>query len=107
MNQVRLLHTSSIVAVGASHGRPLTEDDTWNLRGLQVEYMQAKRAAEELALAAAARDRDVVVVNPGLLIGPDDHEGSFMGRGAPLHTAPRHLPILDAAGKQIAYTDIT
>ncbi len=78
MNQARLLHTSSVVTVGASHGRPLTEDDTWNLRGLQVEYMQAKRTAEELALAAAARDRDVVVVHPGLLIGPDDHEGSFM-----------------------------
>ncbi|MGH7352830.1 MAG: NAD-dependent epimerase/dehydratase family protein [Candidatus Methylomirabilales bacterium] len=86
--QARLVHTSSVVTVGASHGRPLTEDDTWNLRGLQVEYVQAKRTAEELALAAAARDRDVA-------------------RGAPLHTAPRHLPILDAAGRKIPYTDIT
>lgn len=78
--QARVVHTSSVVAVGASHGRPLTEDDPWNLRGLQVDYVQAKRAAEELALAAAARDRDVVVVNPGLVIGPDDHGESFMGR---------------------------
>ncbi|HET7853349.1 MAG TPA: NAD-dependent epimerase/dehydratase family protein [Candidatus Methylomirabilis sp.] len=78
--QARVVHTSSIVTIGASDGRPLTEDDTWNLRGLQVEYVQAKRAAEELALAEAARGRDVVVVNPGLLIGPEDYEGSFMGR---------------------------
>ncbi len=78
--RARLVHTSSIVTIGASDGRPLTEDDTWNLQGLQVEYVKAKRAAEEVVLAAAARGRDVVVVNPGVLIGPEDHEASIMGR---------------------------
>lgn len=76
----RLVHTSSVVTVGASHGRPLTEDDTWNIRELHVDYVHAKRASEELALAAAARSRDVVVVNPALLIGPEDNEVSIMGR---------------------------
>ena len=78
--QVRLVYTSSVVTVGASHGHPLTEDDTWNLGGLRVEYVQAKRTSEELVLAAAARGRDVVVVNPALLIGPEDYGGSIMGR---------------------------
>ncbi len=78
--QARVVYTSSIVTVGASYGRPMTEDDTWNLGGLRVEYVQAKQTAEELAIAAAAQGRDVVVVNPALLIGPEDHEGSIMGR---------------------------
>src|SRR5581483_6062342 len=35
---------------------------------------------EELALAAAAAGRDVVVTNPGYLVGPDDPERSALGR---------------------------
>ncbi len=76
----RIVHTSSVVAVGASQGSLLTEDDPWNLSRLRVNYVQAKRAAEELALASAAKGREVVVVNPGYLVGPEDHEGSIMGR---------------------------
>jgi len=76
----RFVHTSSVFTVGASNGRPLTEDDPWNVPRFRVDYVQAKRAAEELALAAAAQGRDVVIVNPGALIGPEDHELSSMGR---------------------------
>jgi dihydroflavonol-4-reductase len=75
-----VVHTSSIVAVGAAEGgRPRTEDDPFNLAGLRVDYVHAKRAAEEVALQAAG-GRRVVVTNPGYLLGPDDHEGSVMGR---------------------------
>ncbi|HEX9898158.1 MAG TPA: NAD-dependent epimerase/dehydratase family protein [Candidatus Methylomirabilis sp.] len=76
----RIVHTSSVVAVGASQGRFLTEEDPWNIPRLRVEYVQAKRAAEEQALASAAEGREVVVVNPGYLVGPEDHAGSIMGR---------------------------
>jgi dihydroflavonol-4-reductase len=78
----RLVHTSSIVAVGATRaGEPvLTEDSPFTLGGLRVGYVRAKRAAEEEALAAAAAGRDVVVVNPGYLFGPDDPGPSVMGR---------------------------
>jgi dihydroflavonol-4-reductase len=76
----RVVHTSSVVAVGASSGRPLTESDPWNLGRLGVDYVQAKRRAEELALEAAAAGSHVVVVNPGYLIGPEDYENSVMGR---------------------------
>ncbi len=78
--QVRLVHTSSIVTIGASDGRPLTEDDTNSIGHHRVEYVRAKRAAEELALSAAAKGCDVVVVNPTFLVGPEDHEASIMGR---------------------------
>src|SRR5262249_47485840 len=73
----RLIHTSSVVAVGASRsGEALNEDSPFNLDRLNLAYVQAKRAAENLALAS---DRDVVAVNPGYLLGPEDFERSVMG----------------------------
>ena len=77
----RIVHTSSIVTVGASgNGTPLTEESPFNLRHLRVDYVHAKRAAEEAALAAAAGGQWVTVTNPGYLVGPEDHERSVMGR---------------------------
>lgn len=74
----RLVHTSSVVAVGASRtGEVLNEDSPFNLAHVKLTYVQAKRAAEELALGS---DRDVVAVNPGYLIGPEDFEKSVMGK---------------------------
>jgi dihydroflavonol-4-reductase len=74
----RLVHTSSIVAVGASgNRRVLDEDSPFNLRGLRLAYVQAKRAAEELALGSG---EDVVGVNPGYLLGPEDYDHSVMGQ---------------------------
>ncbi len=77
----RLVHTSSVVTVGASRDREtLTEASPFRLEGLKVDYVHAKRAAEDLVLAAAERGVDAVVVNPGYLVGPEDHEASVMGR---------------------------
>ena len=74
----RMIHTSSVVAVGASkHPIALNEESPFNLDRLKIEYVRSKRAAEEIALAS---DRDVVVVNPGYLLGPDDYERSVMGQ---------------------------
>jgi dihydroflavonol-4-reductase len=81
MPAARVVHTSSIVAVGASAaGEVLGEDADFNLDGVKVDYVHAKRAAEQLALVAAGRGQDVVVVNPCHLVGPEDHERSVMGR---------------------------
>src|SRR5205085_7315411 len=77
----RVVHTSSIVAIGASRdGTPLDEDAPFNLDRLAIPYVHAKRKAEQEALGAARRGQDVVVVNPAYLVGPGDHEGSIMGR---------------------------
>jgi dihydroflavonol-4-reductase len=77
----RVVHTSSLVAVGASHdGVPLTEDSCFDLENLRLDYVESKRDSERLALDAAARGQDVVVTNPGYLVGPDDFEKSVMGR---------------------------
>jgi dihydroflavonol-4-reductase len=76
----RVVHTSSIVAVGAGRGEVFDEDSRFNLSGVRIDYVHAKRAAEEIALDAAAGGHDVVVVNPAYLVGPDDHEPSVMGK---------------------------
>jgi dihydroflavonol-4-reductase len=76
----RVVHTSSIVAVGAST-RPVSLDETahWNLGRVQVPYVTTKRQAEEAALAANGGDLEVVVVNPSSVVGPDDYTGSEFG----------------------------
>lgn len=77
----RVVVTSSVVAVGASIGQAeLDETSPFNLGRLRMTYVHAKRAAENLAMDHAARGRDVVVTNPGYLVGPDDFERSVMGR---------------------------
>jgi dihydroflavonol-4-reductase len=76
----RVVHVSSIVAVGASR-RPdvLDESAEWNLGELQLAYATTKRQGELAALLDARCGQDVVVVNPGCVIGPDDVSGSEFG----------------------------
>lgn len=70
----RLIHTSSVVAVGlTTDGRPCDETAAWNFeaQGLLDGYAITKRRAEEVI--AAARDRiDAVIVNPTYMLGPRD-----------------------------------
>lgn len=76
----RLVHTSSIVAVGATQdSTPLDETATWNLEPYRVAYITTKRQGEEAALAANQPDLEVVVANPGSVIGPDDFGVSEFG----------------------------
>ena len=80
-DSARIVHTSSLVAVGAADGDvPVNEETPFNLEGVRLPYVHAKRAAEGLALEAAKRGRDVIVVNPSYLVGPEDYEKSVMGR---------------------------
>ena len=71
----RVVHVSSVVAVGhAPRGGPALDED-WPFNGgeLRCDYVDTKRAAEELALAAAREPDglDLSVVNPGAVFGPD------------------------------------
>lgn len=68
----RFGYVSSVVTVGhALHGEVLDERATFNSARLRVDYIDTKRAAEELVLASAP-ELDVVVVNPGAIFGPVD-----------------------------------
>jgi dihydroflavonol-4-reductase len=80
-NGARVVVTSSVVTVGASQtAEPLDEDVRFGLGEIAIDYVHAKRAAESIALDRAAGGRDVVVTNPGYLVGPEDFERSVMGR---------------------------
>jgi dihydroflavonol-4-reductase len=70
----RLVHTSSVVAVGlSSDGQPCDETATWNFdqHGLVDAYAITKRQAEDQVTAAAGRI-DAVIVNPTYMFGPRD-----------------------------------
>ena len=72
----RLLHVSSVVAVGHARARDvLDEEAPFNGAELGCDYVDTKRAAEELVLAAAG-ELDVVVVNPGAIFGPNPRGGN-------------------------------
>lgn len=100
----RIVHTSSLTAVGGSrNGHALTEDSPFRLEGTKIDYVLAKRAAEEVALEAHAAGRSVVITNPGYLVGPEDFERSIMGRfcvrfwkGRILMVPPGGLNLVDA-----------
>ena len=70
----RLVHVSSVVAVGLStDGRPCDETARWNFdeQGLHDGYAISKHQAEELVRAATA-DVDAVIINPTYMLGPLD-----------------------------------
>ncbi len=77
----RFVHTSSIVAIGASQTkRELNEEDRWELQSLNIPYINSKREGELLALSSSSSKMNVVVVNPASVIGPEDWTTSEFGR---------------------------
>jgi len=72
----RIVFTSSTSAVGAlRENRPeaaLVEDAVFDLRALDVPYLQAKRAAHDAALRAREEGASVVVMSPTFVLGPGD-----------------------------------
>jgi dihydroflavonol-4-reductase len=73
----RVVFTSSVAAMGpaASPGHP-RDEGAWMLDGddgrPDFRYARTKAAGEQIALDAAKEGLDVVVVNPGFVIGPGD-----------------------------------
>ena len=52
----RVVVTSSVVAVGASHDQePLDEESPFTLEDLRIDYVHAKRTAEQVALVGPRR----------------------------------------------------
>lgn len=69
---LRMVYTSSVAAVGATEKPTLqTESSPWR-SGDGYQYIDAKRRAEEFVLQHAARGLDVVILNPGMVLGPGD-----------------------------------
>ncbi len=67
----RVVHVSSVVAVGMSDEPVLlTEDAVFDPSPLDAPYFDTKLAAEEEVARAADGGLDVTVVNPGVIYGP-------------------------------------
>jgi dihydroflavonol-4-reductase len=73
---LRIIHTSSVAAVGGSRkpGVILDENSKWEHIGkMGYHYIDSKRQAEEVALSIAReKNLDLVVLNPGMILGPGD-----------------------------------
>ncbi len=71
--RLRVLHTSSIATLGPTR-TPQVLDEAAPAARLDFEYAYAasKRQAEALALSRARDGQDVVILNPGIMLGPDD-----------------------------------
>jgi dihydroflavonol-4-reductase len=69
----RLLHVSSITAVGICNGkRPLDESATWNFERINLEYARTKQIAEQEVARAVNKGLDCVIVNPAYVFGAGD-----------------------------------
>ncbi len=106
LNNVRkLVHLSSVVAIGASFDRvPLNETSTYNVAHLHLGYFDTKYEAEALVRSAVLRgELDAVMINPSTIYGPADaKKGS---RGVQLKVARGKFPMYPPGGVSIVSVD--
>lgn len=66
----KFCHVSSIAALGEAVGdRAVNEDDFFNLDGLNTNYAITKFGGEMEAWRATQENMEVIIVNPGIIIG--------------------------------------
>jgi dihydroflavonol-4-reductase len=71
----RMVHVSSVDALGLVHGGEANED-TAPLGGILCPYVVTKREAEQAVLDVALMGLDAVIVNPAFMLGPWDWKPS-------------------------------
>jgi dihydroflavonol-4-reductase len=76
----RIIHTSTVGALGIPHGASGREDTPVTLDKMVGPYKRSKFMAEGVALEAAKNGAPVIVVNPSTPIGPLDYKPTPTGR---------------------------
>ncbi len=71
----RLVHTSSVSAIGKSDHTVADESSEWQYGSLVPPYAQSKHFAELEVQRGIAEGLDAVMVNPSLIFGPDHSKG--------------------------------
>jgi dihydroflavonol-4-reductase len=72
-NISRVVFTSSVAALGLPEfGKQLDETAQFNMRPAQFHYGYSKVLAEQVVAEFVSSGLDVVIVNPGVVIGPRD-----------------------------------
>ncbi len=110
----RVVHTSSVAAIGVRHGGVADETYQSPYAKLVGVYKKSKFLGERVAREAAAAGQDVVIVNPSTPIGPWDVKPTPTGeivlrfaRGAMPAYVDTGLNLIDvrdcAAGHRLAY----
>lgn len=98
----RLLHTSSVVAVGAGFkpSEVLNENSPYNVEHLNLGYFETKRKAEQLVIQACREGQvDAAIVNPSTVYGPGDaKKGS---RKVQVNVARGKMPFYPSGGVSI------
>ena len=98
----RLLHLSSVVAIGASFDgkEPLTEKSPYNIAELNLGYFETKHLAERLVKTAVDKNQlDAVMVNPSTIYGSADaKKGS---RKTQIKVANGKFPVYPPGGVNI------
>ncbi len=74
----RVVHTSTVDTLGYNPDGLADENwETYNYAGKGYNYGDTKREGEALALSFVKQGLDVVVINPGSMVGPYDHTLQF------------------------------
>ncbi|MGA0122432.1 MAG: SDR family NAD(P)-dependent oxidoreductase [Gaiellales bacterium] len=91
----RVVHVSSIAAVGTTPdpSHLLDEESPYSAQAASYPYSLSKRLGEQAALAAAAQGQDVVVANPGHVLGRGDVNGISTSHIRKIMTGARRLPL--------------
>src|SRR6266446_6490783 len=76
----RIVHTSTVGALGIPHGGIGREDTPSSLAAMTGHYKRSKYMAEQAALEAARAGAPVVIVNPSTPIGALDFKPTPTGR---------------------------
>ena len=76
----RIVHTSTVGALGIPHGGAGREDTPSSLAAMTGHYKRSKYMAEQAALEAARAGAPVVIVNPSTPIGALDFKPTPTGR---------------------------
>jgi dihydroflavonol-4-reductase len=72
----RMVHVSSIDALGVWQGGPPVTEETPIEGGISCPYVVTKRAAEQVLLELVESGLKASIVNPGFMLGPNDWKPS-------------------------------
>jgi dihydroflavonol-4-reductase len=74
---LRVVHASTTATIGWTREPVVLDEESREAsHGASSAYVESKLEAEGLALAAAEAGDDVVVLNPGIVLGPGDIDGT-------------------------------
>ena len=98
----RLVHASSVVAVGAAEGPAeiLSESSPNRLRAFGFPNVESKARSEKLVLDGCNRGLDAVIVNPSMVFGAGDARKA--ARKGTLRAARGQLPFYPSGGISVA-----